>query len=57
MSNFHLISNSTPLSQANKLELGFRQLQKTVERKFGKKEDPSIVKGIVDFHIAEKYML
>lgn len=45
MSNFHLISNPTPLSQANKLELGFRQLQKTVERKFGKKEDPSIVKG------------
>lgn len=45
MSNFHLISNPTPLSQANKLELGFRQLQKTVERKFGRKEDPSIVKG------------
>ena len=45
MSNFHLITNPTPLSQANKLELGFRQLQKTVERKFGKKEDPSIVKS------------
>ena len=56
MSNFHLISNPTPLSQANKLELGFRQLQKTVERKFGRKEDPSIVKGpyILDIRVSGK---
>ena len=60
MSNFHLITNPTPLSQANKLELGFRQLQKTVERKFGKKEDPSIVKSrfywrLVNFIIIRRY--
>ena len=38
------MSDATPLSQVNKLELGLRQLRKTVERKLGKKEDPSIVK-------------
>ena len=43
-SNYHLMSDATPLSQVNKLELGLRQLRKTVERKLGKKEDPSIVK-------------
>ena len=46
MSNYHLMSDATPLSQVNKLELGLRQLRKTVERKLGKKEDPSIVKVI-----------
>jgi len=45
MSDYHLLADATPLTQANKLELGFRQLRKTVERKLGKKEDPAIVKG------------
>lgn len=44
MSDYHLLADATPLTQANKLELGFRQLRKTVERKLGKKEDPAIVK-------------
>ena len=49
MSNYHLMSDATPLSQVNKLELGLRQLRKTVERKLGKKEDPSIVKVFNQF--------
>ena len=44
MSDYHLLADATPLTQANKFELGFRQLRKTVERKLGKKEDPAIVK-------------
>jgi len=45
MSNYHLLSDATPLTKVNQLELGLRVLRKTVERKLGKKEDPSIVKG------------
>ena len=44
MSNYHLLSDATPLTKVNQLELGLRVLRKTVERKLGKKEDPSIVK-------------
>ena len=51
MSDYHLLSDATPLSKVNQLELGFRVLRKTVERKLGKKEDPSIVKVIFDIRL------
>ena len=51
MSDYHLLADATPLTQANKLELGFRQLRKTVERKLGKKEDPAIVKVFLHYEI------